>query len=162
MMVERLGAKPTESIPAACHSWGETQATYRFLRNERVEAPQILAGHGEATLERMAEEPVVLIVQDTTFREYLKDGVGQGVGTLGEPIRDEHLRHPSGAFTPTGGNLGVLPHRFWQRPEEPVGPLRAQRPREDKERYRWVERFSFACVLVLPSPALASLVLPSP
>jgi Transposase DNA-binding len=30
VIVERLAAKPTASIPAACHGWGETQATYRF------------------------------------------------------------------------------------------------------------------------------------
>jgi hypothetical protein len=27
VIVERLGARPTASIPAACHGWGETQAT---------------------------------------------------------------------------------------------------------------------------------------
>ena len=78
--VERLGAKPTASIPAACHSWGETQATYRFLRNERIEAAELREGHGQATLQRMAAEPVVWIVQDPTFLEYSKDGMGKEGG----------------------------------------------------------------------------------
>jgi hypothetical protein len=71
VIVERLGAKPTASIPAACQGWGETQATYRFLSNERIKAEEILEGHGQATVQRIAAESVVLIVQDTTFLEYI-------------------------------------------------------------------------------------------
>ncbi|MBI3248524.1 MAG: transposase, partial [Deltaproteobacteria bacterium] len=90
VIVERLGAKPTASIPAACRGWGETQATYRFLSNERIKAEEMLEGHGQATVKRIAAEPVVLIVQDTTFLEYIKDVVGKGMGTLRETSRDEH------------------------------------------------------------------------
>jgi hypothetical protein len=146
-ILERLSAKPTASIPAACHGWGETQATYRFLSNERVEAAEILDGHGQATVKRIAAEPVVLLVQDTTFLEYIKDLVGKGVGTLRETSRDEHLLHPSVAFTPARVNLGVLHHQFWQRPEEPVGHLRAQRPIEEKESYRWLGGYAVACAV---------------
>jgi transposase Tn5 family protein len=71
--------------------------------------------------------------------------VRKGVGTLRETSRDEHLLHPSVAFTPARVNLGVLTHQFWQRPEEPVGHLRAQRPLEEKESYRWVLGYEVAC-----------------
>jgi Transposase DNA-binding/Transposase Tn5 dimerisation domain len=144
-ILERLSAKPTESIPTACQGWGETQATYPFLSNERVEAEEILEGHSQATITRIAAEPVVLLVQDTTFLEYIKDVVGKGLGTLRETSREEHLLHPSVAFTPGRVNLGVLAHQFWQRPAEPVGHLRAQRPIEDKESYRWVLGYGVAC-----------------
>jgi hypothetical protein len=145
VIVERLGAKPTARIPTACQGWGETQATYRCLSNERVEAGEILEGHSQATVKRIAAEPVVLIVQDTTFLEYIKDVVGKGVGTLRETSREEHLLPPSVAFTPARGNLGVLPHRFWQRPAEPVGHLRAQRPIEEKESYGGLLGYDTAC-----------------
>jgi hypothetical protein len=88
---------------------------------------------------------VGLLVQDTTFLEYIKDVVGKGVGTVRETSRDEYLLHPSVAFTPERVNLGVLPHRLWQRPEEPVGHLRAQRPIEEKESYRWLLGYDVAC-----------------
>jgi hypothetical protein len=68
-VLERLSARPTESIPAACRGWAETQAAYRFLSNERVGAVDILDGHSRATLQRNEREPVVWIVQDTTFLE---------------------------------------------------------------------------------------------
>ena len=47
VIVERLGAKPTASIPAACQSWGETQATYRFLSNERIKRRRCWRGMGK-------------------------------------------------------------------------------------------------------------------
>ncbi|HEV8711233.1 MAG TPA: transposase DNA-binding-containing protein [Candidatus Binatia bacterium] len=147
VIVERLAAKPTASIPAACHGWGETQATYRFLSNDRVEAEEILGGHSAATVQRIATEPVVLLVQDTTFLEYIKDLVSKGMGTLRETSRDEHLLHPSVAFTPTRVNLGILHHQFWQRPEEPVGHLRTQCPIEEKESYRWLVGYEVACAV---------------
>ena len=145
VIVERLGAKPTASIPAACRGWGETQATCRFFSNDRVEAREILDGHSQATVKRIAAESVVLIVQDTTFLEYIKDVMEKGMGTLRETSREEHLLHPSVAFTPARVNLGVLTHQFWQRPEESVGHLRAQRPIEEKESYRWLAGYGVAC-----------------
>lgn len=52
-LVERLGDKPTASIPTACGGWAETQAVYRFLANEKVDWEQVLSPHFERTGERM-------------------------------------------------------------------------------------------------------------
>jgi hypothetical protein len=49
------------------------------------------------------------------------------------------------AVTPARVHLGVLTHQFWQRPEAPVGHLRAQRPMEDNDRYRWLLGYDVAC-----------------
>ena len=37
VLMERLSAKPTASIPMACRGWGETVAAYRFLGNDEVD-----------------------------------------------------------------------------------------------------------------------------
>ena len=55
---------PTESIPTACHSAAEVKGTYRFFENPRVAAPAVLAPHFEQTRQRIAQEPMVLPVQD--------------------------------------------------------------------------------------------------
>jgi hypothetical protein len=144
-LLERLSAQPTQSIPAACRGWAETQAAYRFLHNERVEAVDILDGHSRATLQRIACEPVVLILQDTTFLEYVTERARHGFGTLRRTVKDEYLRHPSVAFTPERVNLGVLGHHCWQRPEEPIGHQRKHRPLEAKESQRWLRGYELAC-----------------
>jgi hypothetical protein len=142
-VLSRLAEQPTQSIPAACQSWAETQAAYRFFENERVSPEDILEGHGRATLARCATEPVVLVVQDTTFLEYLKDRAPKGLGTLREQQRSQYLLHPSIAFTPRRVNLGVIAATFWQRPEAPVAP-RAHLAIEQKESYRWLQGYEWS------------------
>ena len=61
-----LGEHPQLSIPAACGGHVETVAAYRFFDNEKVTAERILQPHFERTRERIAEQPVVLLVQDTS------------------------------------------------------------------------------------------------
>lgn len=36
LLMERMAAEPTASVPQACHGWGETIAAYRFFDNEKV------------------------------------------------------------------------------------------------------------------------------
>ena len=45
-MDEQLAAKPTESIPAACGSWGDTAAAYRLLYNSRCDWRKIFEARG--------------------------------------------------------------------------------------------------------------------
>ena len=65
-----LAAKPEASINAACDDWGDTIAAYRFFDNDAVSPEEILKPHRAATVVRIKEHPVVLIVQDTTEFDY--------------------------------------------------------------------------------------------
>jgi len=65
-ILEQLGGHPTTSIPAACGGCAETVAAYRFFDNEKVSFENILQPHIEATYERMAQQSVVILAQDTT------------------------------------------------------------------------------------------------
>ena len=69
-LLGQLGEKPSLSIPAACGGWAETQAAYRFFGNEKVGWEGVLEAHGEATLERVRSQAVVLAVQDTTELDF--------------------------------------------------------------------------------------------
>jgi hypothetical protein len=42
-LLEKLGEKPTLSIPAACGGWGETRAAYRLFDHPAVTAERVLA-----------------------------------------------------------------------------------------------------------------------
>jgi len=64
LLAERMAAAPTKSIPFACHGWAETQAAYRFLHTEGIDAWSILDPHILCTERRMRACPVVLCLQD--------------------------------------------------------------------------------------------------
>ena len=55
LLFEQLSTGPGESIPLVCQDWANTKAAYRFLDNERVSEADILAGHFQATRERVTE-----------------------------------------------------------------------------------------------------------
>lgn len=144
-VLQRLSDQPTQSIPGACQQWSDTLGVYRFLDNPRVDQHRILSGHQASTIERIGAEKVVLVVQDTTFLEYGVTRSKPGFGTMKETEHEQYLLHPTVAFTPQRLNLGVLEAKLWQRPEQRVGHLRASKPIEEKESYRWLESYRAAC-----------------
>lgn len=66
IVVDRLGAKPNMSIPAATNGRAEMEAAYRLFNNGKVTPDGIHDPHRTATLERIRQVPVVLLPQDTT------------------------------------------------------------------------------------------------
>ncbi len=61
-----LGSRPNLSIPAACRGRAEMHAAYRFFDNDKVTFAKVLEPHIQRSRERVAQQPVVLLVQDTT------------------------------------------------------------------------------------------------
>lgn len=146
-LLERLGEKPTLSIPAACRGWTETQAAYRFFDNEKVSAEGVLVPHIEATRERMRGEAVVLCVTDTTELDYSGKKDIRGLGPLTYQAQRGMYLHASLAVTPERVTLGVLDALFWARDPAGYGNSREQadRPIEEKESIRWLESYRTLC-----------------
>ena len=65
-ILSNLAERPTASIPAACGGHAEMTATYHFFDNPKVTWEKVIQPHQAATRQRMAQQPVVLLVQDTT------------------------------------------------------------------------------------------------
>src|SRR5262245_43570190 len=65
-VLNAMSQKPSWKFPAGCNGTAETKAAYRFLDNEHVTFATVLGPHQDATLERIRDQPVVLISQDTT------------------------------------------------------------------------------------------------
>ncbi|HMK22685.1 MAG TPA: transposase DNA-binding-containing protein [Terriglobales bacterium] len=65
-LLSDLGAHPTASIPAACGGYAETAAAYRFFDNAKAGFDNVLQPHIDATRIRIAAQPVVVLVPDTT------------------------------------------------------------------------------------------------
>lgn len=136
LLLERLAQKPGASIPNACASWAETAGAYRFLRNEQVNAQEVLTSHADATRVRMAQHAVVLCLQDTTVLDFN----GQAMTGLG-PLSFEAQRglyvHPTYVVTPQREPLGIINSWNWAREFKDAQGQRAGM----LESTRWVESY---------------------
>lgn len=150
-VLAQLAARPTASIPAACGGGrADVEAAYRFFANEKVTFEQVLRPHRDATEERLAGQPVVILAQDTTEIDLTRPRQQvAGAGPLDNGSRRGVLLHEMHAFTPDGTPLGTVHAVPWTRSDDAEdGPRlrtaalsRAQRARipiEEKESYRWV------------------------
>jgi hypothetical protein len=143
-LLEKLGEKPTVSIPAACGGWGETRAAYRLFDHPEVSAERVLAPHIACTEERLRAYPRVLCLQDTTELDYTtkKDSI-VGLGPLNYESRWGLYLHPTLALTPERVPLGLLEAHLWVREPGRLGEQKdPNRPLEEKESVRWVDGFA--------------------
>jgi hypothetical protein len=154
-LVEQMAAGLGRSIPLACQDWSATKAAYRFFSNERICEEQILAGHFEATRERLpqAEAPVLVLHDTTEFSYKREDMAAVGLVSKGSVRKDEHGRpvyfttcgvclHSSLVLTLEGLPLGLAAVKFWSRKafKGRVARRKAHRaPIEEKESLRWLE-----------------------
>jgi hypothetical protein len=140
-----LSRNPQASIPQASGTWARTKGAYRFFDHARVKAETILAGHQVATLERMASQKTVLLVQDTTALNYACQERDSGLGSLGNR-GDKALGlwlHTTLAVDEQGLALGIMQAQMWTRDPAKIGVAarRKQRALADKESQRWLKSF---------------------
>src|SRR5215472_12197943 len=129
-LLEQLAENIGGSIPWACQDWANTKAAYRFFSNNRVSEEDILAGHFQATRDRLATtDAVILVLHDTTELTFHRSDVGP-VGIVNKSYmgknkrgRPRHytvcgiLMHSSLAVTIEGLPLGLTAIKFWTRDE---------------------------------------------
>jgi hypothetical protein len=144
-LVDDLSAQPTGSIPLACGGWPETKAAYRLLDNPAVEWREILEVHTTRTVERMAGQPVVLCIQDTTQADFTSQPGIAGLGRLSYEAQHGLYVHPTLAVTPAGVALGVLDAWIWARKPKDQPDI--------KESTRWVEGYEIVADLAETVPA---------
>ncbi len=145
-VLSQLGGHPTASVPAACGGNAEMTAAYRLFNNEKVRFDNVLQPHVEATRRRMAEQPVVILAQDTTEIDLTRPRQQvAGAGPLDGGSRRGLFLHPLHAFTPDGTPLGTVHADVWTRDDEPPrskserAAKRKQTPIEEKESQRWID-----------------------
>lgn len=140
-LVSDLAVRPGDGIPAACATPAATKAAYRFLAEDAIAADAILAAHVAATAARLAGQPLVLALQDTTTLDFTGQGALAGAGPLAHPAQTGLLIHSVLAALPEGVPQGVLHQHRWVRDPETVGlrHRRRQRPTAAKESQRWLD-----------------------
>jgi hypothetical protein len=147
-----------ESVPYACQDWANTKAAYRFFSNDDVSEDQIMAGHFQATRDRLSHAgKKILMLHDTCEFSFQRDKDSR-LGLLGRPAcgksKDGRIKfitvrgilmHSSLAITLDGLPLGLAAIKFWSRKQfkgcnalkRKINPTRV--PIEEKESFRWLE-----------------------
>lgn len=147
VVLSDLAAMPAASIPAAVGGGrAETEAAYRLFENGAIEFQDILAPHCQASLARVREQPLVVLVQDTSELDLTRpEQQVRGAGPLDGGSRRGCFVHPLLALTLEGLPLGSVWVEHWARPDsdEPLDAQarrerRRQQPVEDKESQRWI------------------------
>lgn len=151
-ILNSLSNAPNHSIPAACKSWKETIAAYRFLNNDNVTHETILSSHRSSTFERIKQENIVLIPQDTTEIDFSGRETISGMGYLGTEKSHGFYLHPSLAITPSGLCLGVLDFQYWVREKLGIREDRKRKAIEEKESYCWLKGYRAANEVALSCP----------
>jgi hypothetical protein len=147
IIIDRLGAQPNLSIPAAMQGRNELEAAYEFFDNDKVAPPEILSTHYENTRQRISHETDCLLVQDTTEIVLTRPHQQvKGAGPLSSETQLGAFIHPLIAFTTNGIPLGTAWHKGWARTEIQSGMTQEEKtkhrkvtPIEDKESVRWIE-----------------------
>ena len=134
-VLSAFGERPTASIPAACGGRDEMVAAYRFFDNEKVGYEEVLAPHYESTLKRIAAQPLVLLIEDTSELDFTRPHEQvQGAGWLDGSSRRGAYLHPLIGFTPDGTPLGCCWATMWTRDEPPAEERAARRKTAAKPR----------------------------
>jgi hypothetical protein len=146
VIAQDMSDHPEASIARASGTWARTKGAYRFFDNEAVTGEEILASHRAATFDRMAEEKLILMVQDTTGLNFACQKEDSGLGSLGNR-GDAALGmwlHTTLCMQGEGMVFGIAQAQMWVRRPGRMGiaARRKERPMEDKESYRWLKSFN--------------------
>jgi hypothetical protein len=137
--------RPQANIPEACQSLAKTRAAYRLFDHPKIGMEKLLEPHYEATIERISQEKIVLVAQDTTSLNYSTHPATVGLGPMSTQPKGVVglLVHDSMAFNLAGTPLGLIDVQCWARDAQEFGKkkFRHQRPIEQKESQKWLHGF---------------------
>jgi hypothetical protein len=131
-----LASQPEMGFPRALATEAELEGFYRFLSNDKVTAERLLRPHVDATVGRLTEHGLALVIHDNT--EFRFGGV-QGRSGLGEvgPTGSGFLAHFALAIAPDCRDpLGVLAIDSWVR----LGDSPTQERRKDPNKYKELKK----------------------
>jgi len=135
------GDAQSRSLTRRCADRARTVAAYRFFRNPRINMPLVLGAHREAVIERMRDQPLVLVPQDTTSLNYTGHPDTAALGPIGSKREGGPVGlvlHNSHAFTPDGVPLGVVSAECWAR--DPAEHQTRREP-EVRESGKWLAAY---------------------
>jgi hypothetical protein len=135
-IVEAVLEGPDKSFPSLLDDTG-LEGAYRFFNNDEVTPERILEPHVTATVARMVDQPVTLVVHDTSTMSFDPDGMRRGLGRV-RSAGQAFFAHVSLALSGDGSRmpLGVLALSHRVREGDQKRKTKAKNNLEN-ERSRW-------------------------
>jgi hypothetical protein len=134
---------PTASFAASFPDWGQAKGAYSLIEQKRSEInmKSLLDPHTEATVARMAAEPLVLLPQDTSSLNYNGLRETSGLGSINQQGSQGLFLHSLLAYRPDGIPLGVLDAQAWGRRQGQSDDTRTRNAKsiDEKESVRWLD-----------------------
>ena len=113
---------------------------YRLCHRQEATLTALQQPHWQLTRQAMAQQPLVLILHDTTQLDFTGHAALQGAGPIGEGHARGFLQHNSLAIVPQPRQVLGLAFQQWRvRQPAPEGETSARRKLRERESDLWLE-----------------------
>jgi hypothetical protein len=138
----RIACHPEKSFPQI-FDWNELRGFYGVCNRQEATLPTLQNSHWDLTRQAMRQQPLVLILHDTSQMDFTSHKALQGTGPIGEGHARGFLQHNSLAVVPQPRQvLGLAYQQFRVRQPAPEGETSAQRKLRKRESDLWLEGIS--------------------
>jgi hypothetical protein len=134
----RIAAHPEKSFNQV-FDWNELRGFYRLCDKETATLSALQAPHWQQTRAQMAEQPLVLILHDTTDLDFTNHTALEGTGPIGDGNGRGFLQHNSLAVLPKPRQVLGLAFQQWHvRQKAPKNEHTSKRKRRPRESLLWL------------------------
>lgn len=147
-VAQRLIEYPNGSLPKRMKDHAQLSALYRLMDMPQVTHAAVMRPHTQRTLQKMAQQPLVLLLHDDTELDYTTHKSLQNLGQIGNGSRRGYISHNCLAITPQRQILGLAGQTLHVRREVPAGETPQQkRDHPQRESRLWPD----ACEAIGPA-----------
>jgi hypothetical protein len=119
--------------------WNEVRAFYGVCNQETATLSAIQEPHWQQTRAAMGQQPLVLILHDTSEMDFTSHSALEGTGPIGDGNGRGFLQHNSLAVVPEPRQvLGLAYQQWYIRKEAPKNEHTSKRKLRDRESVLWI------------------------
>src|ERR1700687_1402378 len=135
----QIAQHPELSFPQI-FDWNGLRGFYGVCHRPEATLPTLQQAHWHHTRQARGQQPLVLILHDTTQLDFTSHAALKDAGPIGEGHARGFLQHNSLAIVPQPRQVLGLAYQQWRvRQPAPDGETSAQRKRRQRESDLWVE-----------------------
>lgn len=139
-----IAARPEQSFNQI-FDWNDLRAFYNLCAQEVATLPTIQTPHWQRTRQAMGQQPLVLILHDTTELDFTDHPALQGAGPIGDGRGRGFLQHNSLAVLPQPRQvLGLAYQQLRVRRKAPPREHTQKRKRRRRESELWLQGITAA------------------